>query len=172
LAERIRWRADCSALVMKMRERGRTKLRDIMTTPVLSLAPSEPASDALAMMRDERVRHAPVVEGAVILGIVSERDLGGPYGGALRQNRTVGDLMRRDPVLGAPDMSLIDAAVIIRERRIGCLPIVDAGRLLGIVTRSDLLAALADLRRARSVRARGAADVPHPPPLVSPNRAK
>src|SRR4051794_38075737 len=110
---------------MKTRDRGKTKLRDIMTTPVLSLSPSEPASDALAMMRDEHVRHAPVIEGSVILGVVSERDLGGPYGGALRQHRTVGDLMRRDPVLGAPDMSLVDAAMIVRERRIGCLPIVD-----------------------------------------------
>lgn len=157
---------------MKTRERGRTKLRDIMTTPVLSLSPTEPASDALAMMRDENVRHAPVVEEAIILGVVSERDLGGPHGGAARQHRTVGDLMRRDPVLGAPDMSLVDAAMIVRERRIGCLPIVDAGRLLGIVTRGDLLAALADLRRSRTLRARGAADVPHPPLLVSPNRAK
>lgn len=160
---------------MKTRERGssaRRKLRDIMTTPVLSLSPSEPASDALALMRDENVRHAPVVEEATVLGVVSERDLGGPYGGAARQNRTVGDLMRRDLVLGAPDMSLVDAAMIVRERRIGCLPIVDAGRLLGIVTRGDLLAALADLRRSRSLRERGAADIPRPPLDVSPNRAK
>lgn len=157
---------------MKTRDRGKTKLRDIMTTPVLSLSPSEPASDALAMMRDEHVRHAPVIEGSVILGVVSERDLGGPNGGSFRQHRTVGDLMRRDPVLGAPDMSLVDAAIVVRERRIGCLPIVDAGRLLGIVTRGDLLSALADLRRTRALRARGAADIPRPPAMISPNRAK
>jgi len=145
-----------------------------MTTPVLRLSPSEPASDALALMRDEKVRHAPVIEGSMIVGIVSERDLGGPYGGMARKSRTVADLMRREPVLGAPDMSLVDAAIIVRERRIGCLPIVDAGRLLGIVTRGDLLAALAHLRRTRAEppMSRGAADIPHPPVLVSPNRAK
>jgi acetoin utilization protein AcuB len=149
------------------------KLRDIMTTPVLKLSPSEPASDALALMRDERVRHAPVVEGTAILGIVSERDLGGPHGGLARKSRTVRDLMRTDPVLGAPDMSVTDAVVLVRERRVGCLPVVDAGRLLGIVTRSDLLAALAHLRRGQSPAAsRGAADIPRPPLLVSPNRDK
>lgn len=157
-----------------MRERGRRSisLGDIMTAPVLKLAPSEPASDALALMRDEHVRHAPVVESGSILGIVSERDLGGPHGGAARKGRTVRDFMRVNPILGAPDMSVTDAVVLVRERHIGCLPIVDAGRLLGIVTRSDLLAALADLRRQRGRVDRGAADVPRPPLVVSPNRDK
>ena len=158
---------------MKATDRGKTvRLRDIMTTPVLKLAPSEPASDALALMRDEHVRHAPVVEEGAILGIVSERDLGGPHGGIARKGRTVRDLMRVNPILGAPDMCVTDAVVLVRERHIGCLPIVDAGRLLGIVTRSDLLAALANLRRSRTRSARGAADVPRPPIVVSPNRDK
>lgn len=157
---------------MKVADRGKTvRLRDIMTTPVLKLSPSEPASDALALMRDEHVRHAPVVEEGSILGIVSERDLGGPHGGVARKGRTVRDLMHVNPVLGAPDMCVTDAVVLVRERRIGCLPVVDAGRLLGIVTRSDLLASLADLRRRRT-RARGAADVPRPPLVVSPTRER
>jgi len=156
------------------RARGVVKLRDIMTTPVLTLAPTEPASDALARMRDEHVRHAPVVEGSSVLGLVSDRDLGGPHGGLARKSRTVRDLMQRDLVLGAPEMSVADAVVLVRERRVGCLPIVDAGRLLGIVTRSDLLAALANLRRSKGQgpAARGAADVPRPPLVVSPNRDK
>ena len=65
---------------------GVIKLRDIMTTPVLKLSPMDPASDALALMRDEHVRHAPVVEGSDILGIVSDRDLGGPLGGLARKS--------------------------------------------------------------------------------------
>lgn len=156
------------------RAHGVTKLRDIMTTPVLKLSPTDPASDALALMRDEHVRHAPVVLGSDILGIVSDRDLGGPHGGLARKGRAVGELMQRDLVFGAPEMSAADAAIIMRERRIGCLPVVDAGRLLGIVTRSDLLAALADLRRARARPAdeRGAAEIPRPPHVVSPNRDK
>jgi CBS domain-containing protein len=82
--------------------------------------------------------------------------------------------MKTEPALGAPEMSVTDAVVLVRERHIGCLPIVDAGRLLGIVTRSDLLAALADIRRTKSRTgvARGAADIPRPPLVVSPNRDK
>lgn len=158
---------------MKPAERGKTvRLRDIMTSPVLTLSPTDPASDALALMRDEDIRHAPVVEEGAILGIVSERDLGGPHGGAARRGRTVGDLMRSGAILGAPEMSVTDAVMLVRERHIGCLPIVDAGRILGIVTRSDLLAALADVRRRKTRTSRGAADVPRPPLVVSPNRDK
>lgn len=172
------WQLHSRAFMRKpTRERqahGVIKLRDIMTTPVLKLSPTEPASDALALMRDEHVRHAPVVEGSEILGIVSDRDLGGPHGGLARKSRTVKELMQRDLVLGAPDMSAADAAVVMRERRVGCLPVVDAGRLLGIVTRSDLLAALAHLRRVKSrpPAERGAAEIPRPPLVVSPNRDK
>jgi len=153
---------------------GVVKLRDIMTTPVLKLSPTEPASDALALMRDEHVRHAPVVDGSEILGIVSDRDLGGPHGGRARQSRTVRELMQRDLVLGAPEMSAADAVVVMRERRVGCLPVVDAGRLLGIVTRGDLLTALAQVRRAKSRPPgdHGAADIPRPPLVISPNRDK
>jgi acetoin utilization protein AcuB len=149
------------------------RLREIMTTPVLKLGAGEPASDALAWMRDAGVRHVPVVLGKDLVGIVSDRDLGGPYGGALRKSRTVGDLMRREPFIASPDLRLGEAAALMRRYRIGCLPVMEGGELVGIVTRSDLLAALAHLRRRdRDVVTRDASEIPRPPHLVSPNRDK
>jgi CBS domain-containing protein len=123
------------------------KLRDIMTTPVLTFGRYELASDALAHMRDAGVRHAVVVTGGEIIGVLSDRDLGGPHGGSLRVGRSVGELMRAEPFVASPDMGVSEAAHTIRAMHIGCLPIVDAGRLIGIVTRGDLLGALASKRK-------------------------
>lgn len=145
-----------------------------MTAPVLGLRPSDPASDALAWMRDADVRHAPVLEGKELVGVVSERDLGGPHGGAARRSRTVGDLMQPDPIVASPELEVNDAAALVRQHRIGCLPVVEDGRVVGIVTRSDLLTVLADLRRRRrgGPARRPAAEPSRPPLVVSPNRDK
>lgn len=132
-------------------------LRDLMTSPVLKVTPGQTASDALALMRDENVRHAVVMLGSTIIGIVSDRDLGGPQGGLARVHHLVGDLMHEDPIVAAPDMSAGDAVHLVRERHIGCLPIVDDTRLVGIVTRSDLL-------RLADPRARPGQALPPRPP--------
>jgi acetoin utilization protein AcuB len=114
-------------------------LRDLMTAPVLTVAPGQPASDALAAMRDENVRHAVVVLGSTVVGVVSDGDLGGPQGGLTRVHHSVGDLMHEAPIVGAPSMPASEAVHLVREHHIGCLPILDQGKLVGIVTRSDLL---------------------------------
>ncbi|AKV00611.1 CBS domain protein AcuB [Labilithrix luteola] len=147
-------------------------LRDVMTTPVLTLTTAQPASDALAEMLDAGVRHAVVLLGADIVGVISDRDLGGTDGGLVRLRRTVGELMHADAVVVKPDMSLGDAVHLVRERRIGCLPVVDHHRLVGIVTRSDLLRVLdAGAENARRMARHEPSDE-RPPTLVSPNRDK
>lgn len=148
------------------------KLRDIMTTPVLTFSRAEPASDALARMRDARVRHGVVLSDREVTGVVSERDLGGLGGGIVRKGRTVADLMQSEPLVASPDMSAATAALFLREHRIGCLPVVDAGKLVGVVTRGDLLEALASRRKRDRTRMTGCeTDLPTPY-VVSPNRDK
>jgi acetoin utilization protein AcuB len=138
-----------------------------MSTPVLTLTTSQPASDAWALMHVEGVRHAVVVRGREIVGVITDRDLGGVHGGRARRGRTVGDLMRPDPVTARPTTSVRDAALLVRERGLGCLPVVERGRLVGIVTRSDLLGRLAGGRpRQRKSSAEGFARAPA---LTSPN---
>jgi CBS domain-containing protein len=132
------------------------KLRDIMTTPVLTFGRYEPASDALADMLDAGVRHAVVLAGDEVIGVLSDRDLGGRHGGAMRVGRSVGELMREEPFVVPPDMTVNEAVQMIRAMHIGCLPIVDDGRLIGIVTRGDLLGALASKRRAHGRTRSGA----------------
>lgn len=118
------------------------RLRDLMTTPVLTFQSWSPATDAWREMRARRVRHGVVVHHGGVSGVVSTRDLGGARGSGVRMGRSVGELMARDVVTASPEMSLARAAKIMCDRRIGCLPLVQRGKLVGIVTLVDLLAAL------------------------------
>jgi CBS domain-containing protein len=146
-------------------------LLEVMTSPVLTLTTSQPASDALAVMQDAGVRHAVVLLGDDIVGVISERDLGGSHGGVARRHRTVQELMHVAPAVAAPAMSIGEAVHLVREQRIGCLPVVDEGRLVGIVTRSDLLRLLDPEPRDERARWEELGDE-RPEPLISPNRDK
>ena len=114
-----------------------------MSAPVLTFATWYPAPDAWETMRAERVRHAVVLRDEKLCGVISDRDLGGPRGAALRAGRVVGDLMSAGPlVVAAPHMSVEHVARLLREKRIGCVPVVEDDVLVGIATRGDLLRAL------------------------------
>jgi acetoin utilization protein AcuB len=152
------------------RRSGSEELQRFMSAPVLTLREAQAASDAWALMRDAGVRHAVVVRGRAVVGVLSDRDLGGARGGRSRRDRTVAELMQGAPVTASPSMSVREAAALVRARRIGCLPVVERGRLVGIVTRSDLLGRLAGARE-RGPRARRVAEdaAPRQEVLVSPN---
>lgn len=144
------------------------RLRDVMTAPVFTVTAGQTASDVWAEMRSEEVRHAVVLRGRAVIGVISDRDLGGPNGGAARRGRTVGDLMHEDPVVASADTPVGDAAKLVAQRHVGCLPVLDGKKLIGVVTRSDLLALLTNGPMKAAVKP-GAADVPRPPRVTSPN---
>lgn len=125
-------------------------LEDVMSHPVLTFHGAVPAGDALATMDEAGVRHAVVVRGPDVIGVVSDRDLGR----AGRALRTVADVMQPNPVVATPDTTIVAGALFMRDRGIGCVPVVTSGRLVGIVTRGDLLGALAERRRSTPKRAR------------------
>jgi len=112
---------------------------EIMTTDVRVASPGEGAEVAFQRMRNQRIRHLVVVDGHRLVGVLSERDLGGARGGVLRAGKTVRDLMSRHTVSAAPVTTVRQAANLMRARTIGCLPVMESGRLVGIVTLTDLL---------------------------------
>lgn len=119
------------------------RLKEIMSRNVETSGPTLDAEGARARMTSRRIHHLVVLEKGKVLGIVSDRDLGGSRGATLRAGRTVADLMTRQVIFGAPDMTLRQAAGRLRGYAIGCLPVLEEGKLVGIVTISDLLALLA-----------------------------
>lgn len=116
---------------------------ELMTKGVRTVKPTMPAEEAWAVMRRAGIHHLVVVRESQIVGILSDRDIGGRAGAAVRAGRTVADLMTTAVVTRAPTDTVRSAANVMRGRSIGCLPIVEGGRPVGMVTVSDLLNVLA-----------------------------
>ncbi len=132
-------------------------VREAMTKDPRVIGPDASVRTAMALMRDSGIRHLPVVGRAGrMLGMLSDQDLkhaaflsamathvGWPPS-RLRPLR-VRDVMTWSVVTAHPDAPLRDAALTMFQRRIGCLPVIETGRLVGILTEQDLfLAALSD----------------------------
>src|SRR5829696_2449367 len=124
-------------------------VRDSMTREIVTLSPDETVGTALALCRERRIRHLPVLSEGGLVGIVSDRDLrsatpafGEPERAAALQKVLVEDVMADDVISALPDDPIEQAANTMRERRIGCLPVVESGELVGIITASDVMDAL------------------------------
>ena len=115
------------------------RVQDVMTKSVKTIAPTIAAEDAWNVMRLNRIHHLVVTKANRVVGVLSDRDAGGRRGAAVRENRTVADLMTVPAVAVEPATTVRQAANVMRGRAIGCLVVVDSGRAIGIVTVSDLL---------------------------------
>jgi len=118
------------------------RLREIMSTRVVTIGPDDAASAAWTRMRRRGIRHLAVVDGTGLVGVLSERDLGGRTGAELREGRRVRDLMTPRVASAEPDTALLEAADLMRARLIGSLPVLAGDRLVGIVTATDVFEAL------------------------------
>lgn len=112
-----------------------------MSHPVVTVEPRHLVADARQLLHRHGFRHLPVVQKQRLVGIVTDRDLRGAPAKAL----TVAQLMSPKPWVIAPDSSVDEAARLLRQRKIGALPVVQGGRLLGILTASDILDAFVDV---------------------------
>ena len=126
-------------------------VRDVMTRDVATLGRNEKLSVADDVMRLGRIRHLPIVddEGA-LAGIVSQRDLFHSgllralgYGQHAKQQAldllVLKEAMKTDVVTVPPDEPLSAAAKMMLERKIGCLVVVEAKKIVGILTESDFV---------------------------------
>ncbi|BAU48354.1 acetoin dehydrogenase [Sulfurifustis variabilis] len=129
------------------------RLQEIMSTEVITIGPDETASVAWSRMARAGIRHLVVTDGTRLLGVLSERDLGGRQGGAVRKGRTVRDLMSPQVTSARPATTLRQAANLMRGRLIGALPVLEDGRVVGIVTATDVLEELGRGSSRPTVRA-------------------
>jgi CBS domain-containing protein len=121
------------------------KVRDIMSTKVQTIDLNEKAESAWNLMKWKRIHHVVVTDGpGQVVGVVSARDLGGQDREEARKVRPVAAMMTAYAVKAIPGMPVRQAANVMRGWNIGCLPVVDDGKLVGIVTVSDLLRIVAE----------------------------
>ncbi|MCR6521160.1 acetoin utilization AcuB family protein [Lysinibacillus capsici] len=122
-------------------------VEEIMNDKPYTLAPTNTVQEALKLMREKKVRHLPVVDDEHhVLGVITERDIKEVLPSSLQDepnspifNAKVEDIMVKDPLIGHPLDFVEEVALTFYESKIGCLPIVSGGKLVGIVTTTDLL---------------------------------
>lgn len=142
--------ADFLRLVLDMLAQDEDlRVRDFMTTDLITLRADQGLSVAEEMMTLRQIRHLPVVdEAGVLLGLITHRDLLAAQYSALSRasefptEARAGDVMREDVWTVAPDTPAIEAAFNLRDHVFGCLPVIDGGKLAGIITEADFLALL------------------------------
>jgi acetoin utilization protein AcuB len=128
-------------------------VRDFMTAPAASLPLDSRLLDAALTLRRTGFRHLPIVDGETLVGIITDRDvhrfapsllsrITPEEYNAIFEDTKLERVMTRDPVTVAPDTPLLEAAALLHDRKLGCLPVVEGGKLAGIITVTDMLAVL------------------------------
>jgi acetoin utilization protein AcuB len=129
---------------------------DIMTANPITVTPRNAIRTAINLMREGGFRRLPVVDRSKLVGIITDRDLrraaNSPYvvrekwyDNFVLDHIEVGTCMTVDPVTISPDATVAEAARLLRDHKIGGLPVVTEGQLVGIITETDMLNFLIEL---------------------------
>ena len=126
------------------------KVQKIMATDLVTLHVDEELSLASDIMNLARIRHLPILEGDRLVGIISQRDLfraslasvmGYDYAETRNHLKSVAirEAMVKEVITVGPDSEVQEAGRIMLEKKIGCLPVVQDNRLVGMLTETDVL---------------------------------
>lgn len=114
------------------------RIQDVMSKKVVSVPKEMGVAIARERLRTEEIDHLVIVDGKRVVGIIAGRDIV-----RASDDGPVSAVMSHPVVTIGPDATLRHAAGVMRGRAVGCLPVLSKGELVGIVTTSDLLTALA-----------------------------
>ena len=111
------------------------KVREIMTREPSTFAPASTIGEAATIMRQDDCGSIPIVDGARLVGIITDRDIVVRVlaGGKDPKTTAVSDAMTADPVTVGPDASIDEAQKVMAEHQVRRLPVVEDGRLVGLV---------------------------------------
>jgi len=127
----------------------------IMNKKPISVLPEDTMNSAIRKMKDQNFKHLPVVDHAgAVVGIVTDRDLkrASPSDATLLEVHellyllekvTISQLMTKKPITASPNTTISAASALLVKHKVGCLPVVEGGKLVGIVTQTDFLNYLA-----------------------------
>ena len=145
-----------------------------MSRPVIAVTLEDPINEVLAMFRNEHIRRAPVMKEGKLVGIVSERDLlnASPSSATtlsvwelnyLISKVKVKNVMTKKVITVDADTPIEEAARIMADKKIGGLPVVSSGKVVGMITETDLFKILLELMGARQKGTRVTVTVPDQP---------
>jgi acetoin utilization protein AcuB len=124
-----------------------------MTRKVIAMSPKDTVRDANRVLQENRIHHLPVVEGRELVGIVSDTDLRkwilreekiNEGGTVTRRTGLIEEIMTREVITMSPEDTIEDALLILHKKRFGALPVVEGRKLVGVITKADILAAFVD----------------------------
>jgi acetoin utilization protein AcuB len=117
-----------------------------MTRNPVTISRKASIQEAIQLMKRHAIRHLPVVDQEKrLVGWISDSDLRGVIIPSMLEDLTVGDVMIADPITVTPDELLEKAALLITEHKIGGLPVLENGKLVGVITVVDILEAFIDI---------------------------
>lgn len=120
------------------------QISDLMSFPVQTIPPEMPMEEVARLLREKGCTGLPVVEDDRLVGIISRRDFGKIHRRS-KLKKPVKAFMQRDVLTIAPGVSPLQAARVMVRNDVGRLPVVEDGRIIGIVTRSDVMHYFYDL---------------------------
>jgi signal-transduction protein with cAMP-binding, CBS, and nucleotidyltransferase domain len=125
-------------------------VRELMTHPAVTVGPTSALRDVIQLMETNNIRHVAVAEAERLLGLISHRDVlrsqegslsGAPSGEQAHMNRWIEArwVMTKEVRTVYPDTPALEAALTLRSHGYGCVPVVEHGRLVGMLTDSDFV---------------------------------
>jgi acetoin utilization protein AcuB len=125
-----------------------------MKSEVVTVSPEDTLHRAGALLKEHRIHHLPVLDGGKLVGIVTDTDIRNARleepspaersGSSVTDHRKVGEIMTRDVITLSPLDTIEDAALILHQKRIEAIPVVENRKLVGIIAKADVIAAFLD----------------------------
>ncbi|TMC71460.1 MAG: CBS domain-containing protein [Chloroflexi bacterium] len=130
------------------------KVRELMTKQPVTVEPDATLGEVATLMKQEDCGSIPVVEAGRLVGIVTDRDIviRGVAAGKDPKTQRVSEIMSSDPVAIGPDNDLSDAEKIMGDRQIRRLPVVDDGRLVGILVTAQIARAASERQTGETLK--------------------
>lgn len=136
--------------VRKIRLMSQLLVKDLMTHPAVTVGPTDPLREVIQLMETHHIRHVAVADAGQLQGLISHRDVlrsqegslsGAPSGEQAHMNRWIEArwVMTKEVHTVYPDTPALDAALMLRSHSYGCVPVVEHGQLVGMLTDSDFV---------------------------------
>ncbi|MFN3479118.1 MAG: CBS domain-containing protein [Thermodesulfovibrionales bacterium] len=131
-----------------------------MTKKVITISPDDSLIDAAVLLKEKKIKHLPIVKDGRLVGILSDRDIK-EYSPSKSTSLDVfeiryllgktkcGDIGKTNVITTDPDTPIEEAAILMIDHNIGCLPVIEKGKLVGIISDKDLFKVIVDIMKDR-----------------------